>query len=114
MTVKIEVRKGVERPKDLPSRGGGGELKYPLQDMKEKDDYFEVPKEMFFGDQEFEAERYDVKRHRERVNSAVRAYALKMNKAAQAEPDFNAAEFKPMRFTVAALESGNIGVWRDQ
>lgn len=112
MNKTLEIKKGVERPADLPTRSAP--VKYPVDKM-EVDDYFEVPWEWYFGDEaEPDKERYDAKRHRNRVHSAVRGWALKQNKAAAEEPNFNPAEFKPLKFTVASLESGNIGVWRDQ
>jgi hypothetical protein len=112
METKLEIKKGVARPANLPMRSSGG-TKYPVEKM-EVDDYFEVPKEMYFGDAAFDAERYDGKRHRERVNSAVRGWALKQNKAASTASDFDPSTFKPYKFTIALLENGNVGVWRDQ
>lgn len=117
MEKKLEIQKGVKRPDNLPTRGGGGETKYPLAEMA-VDDYFEVPKEMFFGDLPFDAKRFEEsggsKRLRERVNNAVRGYALKQNKAATTAADYNPDTFRPVKFTVAVLENGNVGVWRDQ
>jgi hypothetical protein len=113
---KLEIVKGVPRPANLPTRGSG-EVKYPVADM-DVDDYFEVPKEWFFGDEPFNQERYDVKRHRTRVNQAVRGWALKKNKEAKADLEsrgqYDPRTFTPIKFTVAARDNGNIGVWRDQ
>lgn len=107
----IEIKKGVPRPENLPVRSAPN--KYPVDKM-EVDDYFEVPKEKYFGDQPYREEGYNAKKHRERVFSAVRGWALKKNKAMTAEPDYDPETFKPIKFTVAALDNGNIGVWRDQ
>lgn len=108
---KLEIKKGVPRPANLPNRGG--EMKYPVPEM-EVNDYIEVPKEWYFGDEPFREEGYDGKRHRDRVHSAVRGWALKQNNAAKQRDDYNVDTFKPIKFTVALLDNGNIGVWRDQ
>lgn len=110
--MKFEIKKGVERPSNIVVRNVP--LKYPVDKM-EVDDSFEVPKEAYFPEGvEFDAEKYDGKKHRERVNNAVRGWALKQNTKATEEPQFNPETFKPIRFTVALLDSGNVGVWRDQ
>lgn len=117
---RLEVRKGIQRPAGI-QRASNGQDKYPFEQMKERDDFIFVPWWWYFGDdateESAEAERWNEKKHRNRVNSAARAYALKQNKAAQEAEGFDLATFKPLRFTVAATkdETGRagIGVWRD-
>lgn len=110
----LTIQKGVPKPDDLPTRGGG-ESKYAEYLAKmEVGDYIEVPKEWYFGEEAFVEDRYNLKSHRQRVNNAVRGWALKQNTAASKRDGFDAATFKPIRFTVAGLKNNNIGVWRDQ
>lgn len=112
---KLEVHKGVERPASLNARTNGQE-KYPFEDLKERNDFFKVPWFWYFGEDATEEtadkERWNPRKHRDRVNNAARGYALKQNNAAKDEPDYNAETFKPIRFTVGALQDG-VGVWRD-
>lgn len=112
----LEVQSGVQRPEGLNARQGGGQDLYPFDKMQKKDDFILVPWFWYFGhdktEEECDLQRYDPKKHRERVNNAARGYALKKNKAASQEPDFDKDNFKPIRFTVAAV-NGGVGVWRD-
>jgi hypothetical protein len=110
----LDIKKNVPRPENLPNRGGGeGKYSETLSKM-EVDDFVEVPKEWFFAEGvPFREEGYDLKKHRDRVNNAVRGWVLKRNKEAAEAEGFDKETFKPMRFTVAALENKNIGIWRD-
>jgi hypothetical protein len=126
MAEKLEVQKNVERPAHLGARSNGQE-KYPFEDLKEKNDFILVPWYWYFGEDADKEDpalraRWDgdgskenpglASKHRDRVQNAARGHALKVNKQAAKEPDYNAAEYKPVRFTVGQLENG-IGVWRD-
>jgi hypothetical protein len=113
MTQSLQIQKGVPKPEGLVVRQRGPDNKYPVDQM-EAGDYFEVPKEWYFGDEPYREEGYNGKKHRERVNNAVRGYALRKNKDAAKAEGFDLETFKPVKFTVALLESGNVGVWRDQ
>lgn len=114
--MNLQIQKGVEKPEGLATRAQRSDTKYAeVLSQMEVGDYVEVPKEWYFGEGEpFDQERYNPKQMRGRVNNAVRGWALKRNKEAQKKEGFDVATFKPIRFTVAARENGNIGVWRDQ
>lgn len=99
----FEVKKNVPRPV-TKARYRGALAKYPFSSM-EAGDYFEVPISEF---QLLPDHSYDGRKHRERVNSAARGYALKTNKMESSAPTN-----ERISFTVLLLDSGNIGVWRD-
>lgn len=117
-----QIETGVPRPANLPNRPSGA-LKYPLRDMP-VGGFFRVPKEDFFPDGEpFDAEKYDAKKLRDRVQQGVRNIALKINQEAAQKPDFDRENYTPVKFTVAVLGEGmegikpewygDVGVWRD-
>lgn len=101
----FEIQKGVAKPETLSHRIRPREAKYPFASM-EVNDYFEVPS-VDSVDVELEGEERS-KKLRERVNASARAYALRADRerGTMEGPD-------RVRFTVAVLENGNIGVWRD-
>lgn len=114
MNQLLQIQKGVPKPDNLPTRGGGDAKYSPYLSKMEVGDFLEIPKDWFFADgEEFSEEKYDPKKHRVRVNNAVRGWALKQNKAASEREGYDASTFKPTRFTVATLENGNVGIWRD-
>lgn len=101
----FEIKKGVPKPAKA-ARGRGTSNKYPFAQM-EIGDFFEVPESHYMDFPDLD-QTDRIKKHRERVNAAARGFALRFNN----ENGITDSERK-MRFTVAGLENGNVGVWRD-
>jgi hypothetical protein len=112
--MELTIQKGVPKPDDLSVRTRSDAKYAPHLAKMEVGDYIEVPKEMYFGDEPFREEGYNGKKHRTNVYNAVRGWALTQNTAESKKPDYNAETFKPIKFTVALLKNGNVGIWRDQ